>query len=272
MRPSRPQPGAGLDGLGAVLAGTANVIMQLSRPAVGYGVVESRVESGQVTRHPLKRFRTTFTYLAVALMGTDAERDAYRRAVDSVHAQVRSGPESPVRYNAFDPDLQLWVAACLYRGAVDLQTRLHGPLDDAAAERFYREAARLATTLQVRPEKWPADRAAFERYWEEALESVSMDEPVREYLRGIARLRFLPGPLGALAGPFHQFLTVGFLPARFRDEMGLGWDERSQRRFDRLMEAVAVISRVSPGPLREFPFNACLWDFRLRRALGRRLL
>ncbi len=45
----------------ALLAGPANVIMQLARPGVGYGVLESRVESGRVDRHPIKRARTTFT-------------------------------------------------------------------------------------------------------------------------------------------------------------------------------------------------------------------
>jgi uncharacterized protein (DUF2236 family) len=30
----------------ALLAGPANVIMQLARPGVGYGVLESRIESG----------------------------------------------------------------------------------------------------------------------------------------------------------------------------------------------------------------------------------
>jgi uncharacterized protein (DUF2236 family) len=53
----------GIPGI-ALLAGPANVIMQLSHPSVGYGVKESRVESGRIDRHPIKRARTTFTYLA----------------------------------------------------------------------------------------------------------------------------------------------------------------------------------------------------------------
>ncbi|MGI8678255.1 MAG: oxygenase MpaB family protein [Jatrophihabitans sp.] len=63
-----------LDGVGAGLAGSANVIMQLALAPVGYGVVESAVESGQATRHPVKRARTTFTYLAVAMLGNDDAR------------------------------------------------------------------------------------------------------------------------------------------------------------------------------------------------------
>jgi uncharacterized protein (DUF2236 family) len=50
----------GMLGIGLV-AGPANVIMQLAQPGVGYGVMESRVESGRVDRHPIKRARTTFT-------------------------------------------------------------------------------------------------------------------------------------------------------------------------------------------------------------------
>ena len=63
--PGRRPANDGLMGV-ALLAGPANVIMELARPGVGYGVLESRVESGRADRHPIKRARTTFTYLAVA--------------------------------------------------------------------------------------------------------------------------------------------------------------------------------------------------------------
>ena len=73
-----------------------------------------------------------------------------RSEVDSVHALVRSTSSSPVSYNAFDPRLQLWVAACLYRYYIDQHEFLYGPLDDDAAEAVYRDAKKLGTTLQVR--------------------------------------------------------------------------------------------------------------------------
>ncbi len=135
----------------ALLAGPANVIMQLARPGVGYGVMESRVESGRVDRHPIKRARTTFTYLAVATKGSDEQKAAFRRAVNGAHAQVYSTDESPVAYNAFDTDLQLWVGACMYKGAVDIYRMFVGEMDDETAERHYREGMALGTTLQVPP-------------------------------------------------------------------------------------------------------------------------
>ncbi|MDT4998730.1 MAG: hypothetical protein QOK12_835, partial [Mycobacterium sp.] len=170
----------------ALLAGPANVIMQLARPGVGYGVLESRVESGRVDRHPIKRARTTFTYLAVATNGSDAQKAAFRKAVNGAHAQVYSTDESPVKYNAFDKDLQMWVAACLYKGAVDVYRTFIGEMDDETADRHYAEGMSLGTTLQVPPEMWPPDRAAFDAYWQQSLAKVHIDDTVRDYLYPIA--------------------------------------------------------------------------------------
>ena len=65
------------------------------------------------------------------------------------HAQVYSTPDSPVQYNAFDLDLQLWVGACLYKGAVGIYRIFVGELNDEDADRHYREGMALATTLQA---------------------------------------------------------------------------------------------------------------------------
>lgn len=163
----------------ALLAGPANVIMQLARPEVGYAVLESRVEGGRLDRHPVKRVRTTLTYLAVATRGNAAQQAAFRRAVNRAHAQVYSTGDSPVSYNAFDPHLQRWVAACRYRGAVDAHRVFVGAMDEPTADRHYRESMALGTTLQLPPELWPPDRAAFDRYWRESLAQVHIDDAVR---------------------------------------------------------------------------------------------
>ncbi|GAA4134428.1 oxygenase MpaB family protein [Actinomadura keratinilytica] len=256
----------------ALLAGAANVIMQLARPGVGYGVIESPVESGQLHRHPIKRARTTFSYLAVATMGTPKEKAAYRRAVNKSHAQVRSRPDSPVQYSAFDRELQLWVAACLYRGLEDTYRAFIGPLDPVEQDRLYRASAPLGTTLQVRPEDWPRDRAAFEEYWQREVKNISIDEPVRRYLRDLADLKFLPAPVSLLFGPFNRFVTTGFLPPEFRAQMRLPWSERDQRRFDRLIAALRAVIRIQPPVVRRFPFDLLIWDVRRRIRTGRPLV
>lgn len=162
--------------------------MQLARPEVGYGVVESKVDSAQIMRHPVRRWRTTLTYLSVALLGTPREREVYRRVVDRSYAQVRSTPQSPVSYSAFDPQLQLRVAACLYRGISDVYALLRGPADDRTADAIYRESSRFGTTLQMPGEMWPRDRAAFDRYWDTALAKIRIDRPVHAYLHELIML------------------------------------------------------------------------------------
>jgi uncharacterized protein (DUF2236 family) len=260
----------------ALLLGPANVIMQLARPGVGYGVVESRVDSGRVDLHPIKRSRTTFTYLAVAMAGTDEQKEAFRRAVNRAHAEVYSTADSPVEYNAFDPDLQLWVAACLYKGGVDFYRMFIGEMDEQDADRHYREAAVLGTTLQVPAEMWPPDRAAFDRYWKQQLDRVHIDDTVRDYLYPIAagRIRGVPLPAVVRRQPekLGLLITTGFLPQRFREEMQLLWDAASQRRFDRLIAVLRTVNNMLPRFIRRFPFNVLLWDLDRRIRAGRPLV
>lgn len=280
----RPQPmrgwrstsgDAGLMGV-ALLAGPANVIMELAMPGVGYGVMESRVESGRIDRHPIKRARTTFTYVAVAAAGSDDQKAAFRRAVNKAHAQVYSTPDSPVKYHAFDPELQLWVAACLYKGAVDVYRTFVREMDEEEADRHYRDGMAMGTTLQVPPEMWPPNRTAFDRYWRESLDQVHIDDAVREYLYPIAVSRMrgiaLPGPVRRLSESAALLITTGFLPQRFRDEMRLPWDDAKQRRFDRLMAVLGTVNRLMPRVVREFPFNLMLWDLDRRIRTGRPLV
>jgi uncharacterized protein (DUF2236 family) len=253
-----------------LLASTANVVMQLAQPPVGYGVLESKVGSGQVMRHPLRRIKSTVTYLSVAFLGTAEERGYFRRRVDRSHAMVRSGPDSPIEYSAFDPRLQLWVAACLYRGTVDMHALLHGPVDEASADAIYRACWQLGTTLQVPEQMWPADRAAFERYWAAELAGIRIDPPVRDYLDRLIGLEYLPWPASVAFGPVNRFLTAGFLAPPFREQMRLGWTERDQQAFALLIRTLATVSRLLPAPVSRFPFNACLADLRLRRNLPAR--
>jgi uncharacterized protein (DUF2236 family) len=246
--------------------------MQLSSPGVGYGVLESPVDSGNVYKHPFKRARTTGTYLAAATLGTDADRALIRGEVDKVHALVRSKASSPVSYNAFDPNLQLWVAACLYRYYIDQHEYLYGPLDDQAADAVYSDAKKLGTTLQVRDDMWPPDRIAFDEYWKRSLDELRIDPPVREHLHGVAAMAFLPSPLRLLAGRFNLFATTGFLPAEIREHMQLGWTAGQQRRFEVLLTALRIADNVIPRQAWILGYQLYLWDMRSRARHGRRVV
>ncbi|KRW62490.1 oxygenase MpaB family protein [Pseudomonas sp. TTU2014-080ASC] len=259
-------------GVTAFLGGTANVIMQLGLQPVAYGVMESTVRSGNVMQHPFKRLRTTLTYLAVAMLGSEEEREAYRQEVNQVHQFIRSKPGSPVGYNAFDPNLQLWVAACLYYGFVDLLEKVRGPMDEATADAFYAHSTRLGTTLQVRAEMWPANRAAFQEYWDAQLSTLEIDDTTRRFFNDLIDLKMLPRGVEWLFARLHRFVVAGCLPEPLRNAMYMRWTASEQRRFDRLMRLIRVLLKLQPRILRQFPLNYYLWDMRRRLRSGKPLV
>ena len=268
-RTARWDPGAEVSAAEAMdfwsFAGAAaNVVMQLARPGVGYGVIESKVDSGNILKHPWKRLRTTSQYLAVAVVGSEQDRAAFREAVDSVHRQVISTPESPVPYNAFDRELQMWVAACLFVGLEDTYKLLRGEMTAEQAEQFYRSAWPLGTTLQVTEDQWPATRAEFDAYWDAACQHVVIDEPVREYLLELIDLRMINPVLGLPFRPLLRFLTIGFLAPIFREALGVRWSNGKQRRFEWLFLLVAFVNRFLPVFIRQGGSYVVLADVRRR--------
>ena len=254
----------------SVLGGIANTIMQLSLPAVGYGVYESKVDSGNLFKHPFKRARTTLTYLAVVSLGDDEDRRRYRKAVNEAHRGVHSTSSSPVKYNAFDSTLQLWVAACLYRGWEDTVGLYGHP--EWITEDAYRFGALLGTTLQLREEQWPATRAEFGEYWDGVVDGLEMDDTIRTYLRRIVRMEFLPQPLPLLLGWWSEITTLGFLPPEFRDLLGMELRPWQRRLFDAHNAVARTLVRPMPRPIREFPLNVMLEDVRWRIRTGRPLI
>ena len=158
---------------------------------------KARSTPGSILKHPWKRLRTTSQYLAVAVFGSEQDRAAFREAVDGAHRQVISTPESPVKYNAFDRELQMWVAACLFVGLEDTYMLLRGEMTPEQAEQFYRSAWTLGTTLQVTEDQWPATRAEFDAYWDDACKHVVIDDPVRDYLLDLINLRMINPASGA---------------------------------------------------------------------------
>ncbi len=253
------------------LSGTANVVMQLSRPEIGYGVKDSVVTEGSLFGNPQRRRRTTVGLLAVAVLGTSAERAAYRNAVNSSHARVRSAPGASPAYSAFDPELQRWVGACIYKGFEEAREYTFGPLQGAEREEFYRQGAIFGGMLQMPADLWPADRNAFEVYWRAGLALARIDDSVGDYLERVIRLEYLGRPIPARVLRLRQWLVSGYLPAELRSQMGLTWTREQQKKFDRFNRILGRIVRRLPAERRNWPFTRSIGDIRSRIAEGQEL-
>lgn len=255
----------------------ANVLMQLADPAVGYGVLESRVTSGRGDLHPVKRARTTAQYLSVATIGSEKDRQFFHDEVHKIHSRVVSTESSPVRYSANAAKAQLWVALCLVKYYTDQWEMLNGPLPQADLDHVIDIARPLGTTLNVPDKWWPSDWAEFERKFDEGLAGVRIDDPVRDYLQSLADYSVLEvrmGRIGKLAhkliGPWALTMTKFGVPQRVRDEMRWEITAADLRRRRRVLNLSSVLGRILPRPLWVY-YTWNLLDLRTRRRLGLRV-
>jgi len=232
-----------------LLAGGRSILLQLADPAIGHGVANH----SDFEKRPLDRLAGTLSYAYAVTCGTPEQARAAVRRVNRAHVPV-AGPAvgGAPAYNAFTPDLQLWVAATLYDSAVGMHERVFGAFDEATAESLYREYAVLGTALQVPETLWPRDRAAFAAYWQQRLEGLRTDEATREVARRLLYPR--SGPLLLrLAMPLARLVTVGLLPPSVRDLFELSWSPRRQRRFDRMLRLTIRIYPLLPRRVRHWP-------------------
>lgn len=242
--------------------GARALLLQIAHPAVGRGVVDHSDFASRL----MDRFEGTVLYLMATMYGSPEERAAVRRAVNRAHAPVRGvHPASGTTYNAFDPDLQLWVAATLYQTMIDLRARVFGPLSPDEAETAYRAVSQAPSNLQLAPAHWPADRAAFDDYWERMVASLRVDADV------LAVSRQILYPTGIAwwlrpGLPLMRLVTAGLLPPSVRAEFRLPWDGSRQRRFDRVMRWTGRIYPNLPLRLRHLLRDRYL--AKLRRRVG----
>ncbi|MDA2814568.1 oxygenase MpaB family protein [Nocardiopsis sp. RSe5-2] len=240
-----------------LLAAAYAILLQVAHPAVGQGVGDH----SDFASRPLDRLRGTLTFVYGSVFGTREEAERVARIVRAVHRHV-VGPG----YDARDPDLQVWVAATLYEGAVRIHGLVFGELSPGEKEELLGQCALFATSLGCPADRWPADLPSFERYWKEMVEGIEVGDAAR----GIAQDLFTPRnralrPLTAV----QRFIASGMLPPTVREGFGLEWDERRGRRFDRFFAVVRAVYPRLPMRVRTLPRDLYLRDMRRKAARGR---
>lgn len=238
-----------------LLGAGAAILEQIAARPVGLGVVEHST----VLARPGERLRATLTYVYVMALGSDEERRQVALWVDRAHGPVRATG----RYDAFDPELQLWVAATLAHEGRRLHEQVFGPLPPAARERLHQESAIYATALQVQPSAWPADPAAFEEYWRAGLRRLEPDPAVQYFARRLLSGRDQP-LLVRLVLPLQSLMARGGVPPEVRTVLDLPWSRRDQARYNLFWRVFPPIYRRLPRRLRSLPARLSLRDYRRR--------
>ena len=211
-------------------------------------------EHSDFERDPLRRLRHTLTFVYALEFGTPEQVQSVIRMVNGAHAPVRSDGRDGegVAYDATDPALQVWVAATLYATALQLSTRFLGPLSESTLDTVYREYAVIGSALQMPESAWPADRAAFEVYWNAQVAALSVDDTTRRVAHTLLHAKNVPWWI-RVGLPLLRLVTAGLLPPGIRGQYRMPWSPARERRFSRAMTALGVVNRVLPRAVRHLP-------------------
>ena len=209
---------------------------------------------------PYARLHRTAIVMDEIIWGSRAKADGYCARVRAAHAGVRgtipadAGPfPAGTPYAADDPELLLWILACLV-DAADLMYRGYvGPLTRDERDHLWQDYRVVGECFGLAPGEMPEDIEAFDAYIREMTAELWVTPAAKELGRRI--VLEVPVPLAAV--PLRELvnqLTVGLLPARVRKGYGLRWDPARALALKANQEYVRrVVLPLLPGRVRKVP-------------------
>jgi uncharacterized protein (DUF2236 family) len=192
-----------------LFGGARALLMQAAHPLV----VAGANQTAMYERNPWKRLQRTLVLTYTLTFGTKAEAHASADKINEVHTRINGvDPITGKRYDALDPELLLYVHACLVDSALLFEQLTVGKLDDAGRQRFHEEQMLAAELCLVPRDMIPPTVPAL-RAWLADMEdrgdllvtdgarkvaALFLDPPDeaewRPVLRGVARLAFATLP------------------------------------------------------------------------------
>ncbi len=146
------------------------------------------------------------------------------------------------RYHALDPATYYWAHATFFDQVLYFTDTFVRRLSREEKEQMYQESKTWYRRYGVSDKPMPADYAEFEKYWDHMIDDVLVAHRTAKYGVGYVTKGF-PKPKGVsplawkivapVFNPLAAFLTTGGMPPRTREILGLPWDDRRERRYQR---------------------------------------
>ena len=207
-----------------LFGGARAVLMQAAHPLV----IAGARETGFYERNPWRRLERTLMLTYTITFGSTAQADAAAERINDVHARVKgTDPVTGLPYDGLDPDLLLYVHACLVESALLFEALTVGRLDDDGRQRFHEEQMLAAEMVRIPRERIPPTVPELRAYLRDVYASgilrstdaalrvaALFHDPPREaqwrtVLRGVSRLAF-----GTLPPEIRRVYGVEIGPAR----------------------------------------------------------
>jgi len=234
-----------------LFGGARALLMQAAHPLVLAGARQT----GFYERDPWKRLERTLQLTNKITFGTREEALEAVRRINLVHENVHGVDEvTGLPYDARDPDLLLWVHACLVDSQLLFERLTVGRLDDAARERYHQEQMLGVELLGLGRARIPSTVAELRRYMEGVLASDTL-RVTADTMRVADLIRHPPPDV-----PWRPVLRLvsrwafATLPEPLRSQYGVRWNVAKQLPLRTSLGVLKVIRPLLPPTIREiFP-------------------
>jgi uncharacterized protein (DUF2236 family) len=201
-----------------LFGGARAVLMQAAHPLV----IAGARATGFYERNPWKRLQRTLVLTYTITFGTKAEAHAAADRINDVHSRISGvDPVTGLAYDALDPELLLYVHACLVDSALLFEELTVGRLDDAGRQRFHEEQMLAAELVKIPREIVPPTVPALRAWMREVEDSGILQ--VTDSARRVADL-FIHPPADAEWRPVLKGvsrLAFATLPPVLREQYGI---------------------------------------------------
>lgn len=235
------------------------ILLQLAHPLVAAGVFDHSGFRGTPYAAASRLFHTVHAMLALTF-GDETARERTLEGIRTIHRRVNGElPETTgsypagTRYSAEDPALVLWVHATLLESVILVYEQLIGPLTPAERDEYCADAFPIAVALNARdeevPRTWNDLRGYLNRMY--ASGTIAVGTQGRELAEAVL------SPSGAwMVAPaawINRMITIGMLPPQLREQYGMSWTPRQERRLARVVSVLRLTRRVLPDAIALWP-------------------
>lgn len=231
-----------------LFGGARALLMQAAHPLVLAGARQTRFYE----RNAWKRLERTLQLTFTITFGTRAEALAAAERINRVHEPIHGiDAVTGRRYDALDPDLLLWVHACLVDSQLLFERLTVGRLDDRGRERFHQEQMLGAELLGLDRSRIPPTVDELRAYVERVARSG--DLVVGPDALRVADLIRRPPPEVPWRPVLRQIARWAFatLPEPLRSDYGVRWNAAAELRLRGSLRTLKAIRPLIPATFRE---------------------
>jgi uncharacterized protein (DUF2236 family) len=174
---------------------------------------------------PYRRLARTAAVLDTIGFGSREDADRATRRVRAMHRRVRGVTDDGVPWAADDPDLLLWILACLVDSALVVYGKYVRTLSRDERNAYWQDYKVVGRLFGLRDAELPDAIEDFEAYMDGMLRGGGLH--VTPEARELAVQIVLHPPVPLAARPLLELanqITVGLLPRSIRRQYGFHWD------------------------------------------------